>query len=262
MQTCDGKGEPTLMMDAIILAGGRGTRLSGTVPDLPKPMAPVAGRPFVSYLLNKLTSQGFMHICLSTGYKADVIERYFGPSYGGAQIAYVRETSPLGTGGAIRAALPFVGAPDVFVLNGDTIADVDLRAMYAQHKRSGDLLTVALMQVPDSARYGTVRMSAGHIERFSEKGLGGQGCINVGIYLLRRDLFDSLPLPEVFSFEKEILTDRPGDLRPGAFLSEGYFIDIGIPEDYARAQHELPLHLPGIDDSSAGPMPSPYASAR
>jgi D-glycero-alpha-D-manno-heptose 1-phosphate guanylyltransferase len=228
------------MMEAIILAGGRGTRLSNVVPDLPKPMAPVAGRPFLSYLLDMLITQGVTRICLSTCYKAEAIERYFGASFRGTKIVYAREESPLGTGGAISAALSATTARDVFVLNGDTIAQVDLSAMYMQHEGSGDQLTVALKQVSDSARYGAVSVRDGHIERFSEKGLSGSGYINVGVYLLRRDLFNAMPLPNAFSFEKQVLMDRLSDLRPGAFLSSGYFVDIGVPEDYARAQHELP----------------------
>ncbi len=229
------------MMEAIILAGGRGTRLSSVVPGLPKPMAPVAGRPFLSYLLDILAAQGFTRICLSTGYKAEEIERYFGASFRGVPLVHARELMPLGTGGAIRAALAAMTAEDVFVLNGDTIAQVELRTMYKQHEASGDQLTIALTHVSDSARYGAVAVRDGHIERFCEKGLTGRGYINAGIYLMRRGFFDIIPLPDVFSFEKEVLMDRLDEVHPGAFLSEGYFVDIGIPEDYIRAQHELPL---------------------
>jgi len=229
------------MMEAILLAGGRGTRLRSVVPDLPKPMATVAGRPFLSYLLDFIIDHGISRICFSTGYKAEAIEDYFGASLRGVAIVYAHEESPLGTGGAIRAALPFTSAPDVFVLNGDTFAQVDLKAMFDQHKSRGDRLTIALTQVPDCARYGAVSFRDGHVERFSEKGLSGAGYINAGVYLLRRDLFERFDLPDVFSFEQQVLMDHLGDLRPGVFLSSGYFLDIGIPEDYARAQQELPL---------------------
>ena len=229
------------MMEAIILAGGRGTRLHSVVPDLPKPMAPVVGRPFLSYLLDFVIDNGINRICLSTGYKAEAIEDYFGASIRGVPIVYAREESPLGTGGAVRAALPCTSALDVFVLNGDSFADVDLRAMFELHKSGRERLTIALTQVSECARYGAVAFRNRHVERFSEKGLSGAGYINAGIYLLRRDLFDALALPHVFSFEQQVLMDHLTDLRPGAFLSSGYFLDIGIPEDYVRAQQELPL---------------------
>jgi len=229
------------MMEAIILAGGRGTRLSGVVPDLPKPMASVTGRPFLSYLLDRLVAHGFTHVCLSIGYKGETIVKHFGHSFKGAQLTYACEESPLGTGGAIRAAFPCTSAASVFVFNGDTLADIDLQAMRSQHERSGDQLTVALTEVSDSARYGAVSVAKGHITGFSEKGQSGQHYINAGIYLIQRGLFNTMRLPDAFSFEKEVLMDRLGKVKPGAFLSSGYFIDIGIPEDYARAQRELPI---------------------
>lgn len=238
-------------MEAIILAGGRGTRLSSAVPDLPKPMASVAGRPFLSYLLATLVARGFTHICLSTGYKGEAILKHFGHTFEGTRLTYAREESPLGTGGAIRAAFPYTSAASVFVFNGDTLTDIDLQALQAQHERSGDQLTVALTEVCDSARYGTVSVAAEHITGFTEKGLSGRHYINAGIYLVRRGLFNTMRLPDAFSFEKEILMDHLSEVKPGAFLSSGYFIDIGIPEDYARAQRELPIIA--MQDDFAGP---------
>lgn len=215
------------MMEAIILAGGRGTRLRSVVPDLPKPMAPVAGRTFLSYLLDFVIDHGITRICLSTGYKAEAIEDYFGASLRGVSIVYAHEESPLGTGGAIRAALPSKPAPDVFVLNGDSFAQVDLRAMFEQHKSCGERLTIALTQVSECARYGAAAFRNGHVERFSEKGPSGAGYINAGIYLLRRDLFDAFALPDVFSFEQQMLMDHLSDLRaPAPFCHRATFLTL------------------------------------
>ena len=230
-------------MEAIILAGGRGTRLSSVVPNLPKPLAPVNGRPFLSYVLASLAMQGFTRICLSTGYMADAIEQQYGTNFRNMELVYVQEESPLGTGGAIRAALASTATQDIFVLNGDTLARVDFQAMMEQHRNSGDTLTIALTQVTDTARYGAVTVNDSHVTAFSEKGITGPGYINAGIYLMRRSIFTPFLLPEAFSFEQQILMEHFSALCPGAFLSSGYFIDIGVPEDYMRAQQELPVMI-------------------
>lgn len=231
-------------MEAIILAGGRGTRLSPVVPDLPKPMAPIAGKPFLSYLLQWLQKQGCTRVCLSVGYKADAIESYYKSSFQDLQIVYAREITPLGTGGAIRAALPLTHDENIFVLNGDTFAETDLKAMLAQHIGYQDVLTVALSHVPDTVRYGSVTVQDHRILGFTEKGRTGAGYINAGIYLMRRSLLEGASLPEAFSFEERILVGQCSQMKPGAFLTDGYFIDIGVPEDYARAQKELPSKMP------------------
>lgn len=227
-------------MEAIVLAGGRGTRLSGVVPHLPKPLAPIAGRPFLSYLLTMLADQGCTRICLSTGYLAETIEQQYGASFQGMGIVYARETSPLGTGGAIKAALAMTTGQEVFVVNGDTLAGIDLRRMLAQHTSTGSMLTIALMQVPDTARYGAVTTHEGLVAAFSEKGMTGPGYINAGVYLMKCGIFEPFALPESFSFERDVLMAHASTLQTRAFLSSGYFIDIGVPKDYARAQVELP----------------------
>ncbi len=227
-------------MEVIVLAGGRGTRLSSVVSELPKPMAPVAGRPFLAYLLDLLIAQGVSRICLSTGYLAGSIQGYFAGSYGDAEIVYAQEISPLGTGGAIRAALPCTTSKDVFVVNGDTLAEVDMRDMMRQHQDTRALLTVALTWATEVSRYGAVAVRDGKIEGFTEKGCIGRGYINAGVYLIRRDLFSTLLLPEVFSFEEQVLRNSLNLVRPCAYVSSGYFLDIGVPEDYIRAQSEMP----------------------
>lgn len=225
--------------ESIILAGGRGTRLSSVVPDLPKPMAPVCGRPFLDYLLQRLAAQGIERVCLSVGYLAHKIQDFYGDHFDGMKLSYSVEESPLGTGGAIRAALNFTSSEDVLILNGDTIAEVDLQAMETVHRTSERGITIALIRVPDTARYGAVQVHNGMVTGFLEKGTTGPGLINAGCYLGKRAIFDPFQLPVAFSFEQDVLVKHLGELKPAAFSSDGYFIDIGIPEDYERAQKEL-----------------------
>ncbi len=226
-------------MEAIILAGGFGTRLRGVLPDLPKPMAPIHGRPFLSILLDKLTAAGFTVAILAVGYRHEAIKEYFGNSYGTLRLDYSVEEEPLGTGGAIRLALEQTASPHVFVVNGDTYLELDYRGMLAAHLKAKTSLTVAVRTVPDSSRYGVLDIKHGHIQGFTEKGRVGPGVINGGVYLLSRNLFDCYTLPTVFSFETDLLMNHVHELRPHAFRAKGAFIDIGVPEDYARAQNLL-----------------------
>lgn len=228
-------------MEAIVLAGGRGTRLAHVVPDLPKPMAPIAGKPFLAYLLRSLKIAGFTRVVLSTGYRAAAISSYFGNNFDTLELAYCEETSPLGTGGGIRAAMRIAKEDAVFVVNGDTFVDVDYATMLREH--GSDKLAVALIPVPDVARYGAVEVADRRVSAFREKGHSGSGYINAGVYLMQRGLLEDLGLPEVFSFEQDVLMSHLNSLRPAAFAAAGYFIDIGIPEDYARAQIELPRQI-------------------
>ena len=223
-------------MQAIILAGGLGTRLRGVVPDLPKPLAPVAGRPFLAIVLEQLRTQGFASAVLSVGYRHELIRQAFGDRFGGLALGYVIEDRPLGTGGAIRLAARACSEADVFVLNGDSYADLDFADMRARHGEARVPLTVCAVEVPDAARYGRVLVHDSRITGFSEKGTAGPGLINAGIYLMRRNLLEEPELPEVFSLERDVLEARVGELRPLAYLTRGRFIDIGVPDDYARAQ--------------------------
>lgn len=230
-------------MEAIILAGGKGTRLAGVVPNLPKPMAPIAGHPFLRYLLQSLQQQGFTRVILSIGHLAIEIRNGFARWDGPLEIIFCEENEPLGTGGAIRAAMRMAQSESVFVLNGDTFATVDYMAMQEQHVAAASALSLALMPVPDTARYGAVEVEGIHVQGFSEKGRTGPGYINAGVYLMQCNLLETLDLPERFSFEEQVLMKHLHDLHPTAFLASGYFIDIGIPEDYARAQEELPREI-------------------
>jgi D-glycero-alpha-D-manno-heptose 1-phosphate guanylyltransferase len=223
-------------MQAIVLAGGLGTRLRGVVPDLPKPLAPVGGRPFLAIVLDQLRAQGFASVVLSVGYRHEPIRQALGDRYGGLVLAYVVEDRPLGTGGAIRLAARHCSEADVFVLNGDSHADLDFADMQARHGEAHASLTVCTVEVPDAARYGRVLVEDSRITGFAEKGAAGPGLINAGIYLMRRNLLEVTGFPEVFSFERDVLEARVSELRPLAYPARGRFIDIGVPEDYSRAQ--------------------------
>lgn len=223
-------------MEAIILAGGLGTRLRGVVPDLPKPLAPVAGRPFLAWLLAQLADGGVRRAVLSVGFRGERIERAFGDSFGAMTLAYVYEAEPLGTGGALRLALAATADDDVLVLNGDSFATYAPDALMAAHRAAGRPLTLVLAEVDDVGRYGEVRVAGGSVAAFAEKGGCGPGLINAGVYAVARSLLADPALPARFSFESDFLMPRVAALRPAAVVSRGLFIDIGVPDDYARAQ--------------------------
>ena len=223
-------------MQPIILAGGFGTRLRTVLPDLPKPMAPIQDQPFLAYLLLYLKSQGISHVILPVHYMAEKIMSYFQAQYAGISIQYVEEDQPLGTGGAMMNALTtYAHAKPLFVLNGDTFVKLDYQAMYAQHVNAGARLTMALRHVDDCSRYGKVMTDEQHIIEFREKGEQGPGLINAGVYLLQPDLFSKYTLPRQFSFEQDFMFPYLAEIKAQAFMANDYFIDIGIPDDYARA---------------------------
>ncbi len=228
-------------MKAVVLAGGLGTRLREKVPDLPKPMAPVAGRPFLEYLLDHLVAAGVSEVILSVGYRAEAIQAYFGGDHRGMALRYAIEAEPLGTGGAIVHALRGEGPEPVLLLNGDTFLNIDLAALIRWYQAAPSQVAMVLRQTPDVSRYGAVELAGDRVARFAEKGRAGPGLINAGIYLLMPELFAAMGLPERFSFEAEILQRHCDTLRPRAYVTDAYFIDIGVPEDFDRAQRELPV---------------------
>jgi D-glycero-alpha-D-manno-heptose 1-phosphate guanylyltransferase len=225
-------------MEAIVLAGGFGTRLRSVVADVPKPMAPVGGRPFLSYILARLARQGITRTVLSVGYKADDIVSYFRGSHEGMRIGYARESVPLGTGGGIRLALAEVEDDHAVILNGDTFLDVDIAALESQWRARGNPIIVG-RDVPDASRYGRLQIAGGRVTGFLP-GAPGPAVVNAGCYVFPRGLFDGEDLPQAFSLEADYLATAVGRRRFDTFVCDGYFIDIGIPEDYARAQVELP----------------------
>lgn len=230
-------------MKAIILAGGLGTRLRERVSDRPKPMAPVAGRPFLSYLLSRISRAGFEEAILSVGYRWQAIYDYFGDTFFENKkklpLRYVVEHEPLGTGGAIFLASQ--GLTDPFaVFNGDTLLDFDLVDLQQRHGLNKTSLTMVLRKVEDTSRYGAVQVQNDIVVGFNEKGLSGPGFINAGIYVLPPEIFSRYNLTGKFSLENDLLQAHCTELRPYAHQVTSYFIDIGIPEDYDRAQRELP----------------------
>jgi len=230
-------------MKAIILAGGFGTRLRERVPDLPKPMAPVAGRPFLEYVLDRLIAGGVRDIMLSVGYQADAIQSHFGRSYQSATVDYAIEHDPLGTGGAIAHAVRRLGDGPVLVLNGDTFLDIDYGEFIRWHGRQAAQVSMVLREVPDVGRYGSVLVSGGRVAGFLEKGKSGPGLINAGVYIVHPGIFAAFGLSGTFAFEADLLQRHCDALSPAAFLTDAYFIDIGVPDDYDRAQVELPARF-------------------
>ena len=225
-------------MECVVLAGGMGTRLRSVVAELPKCLAPVAGRPFLAWLLDDLRGAGFDHIILSLGYRHEAVEDWVATLPGRDSITFVVEKEPLGTGGGVRLALEQAREERVFVLNGDTYFGVDFRAMQSFHLQSGAKATLALKPMRDFDRYGEVLCDEdGSVTAFREKQPCAAGLINGGIYLLRRDALRAMP--ERFSLEKDYFEPLAAAGALAGFRSDGYFIDIGIPEDYARAQRDF-----------------------
>lgn len=225
-------------MEAVVLAGGAGTRLRHVLPDLPKPMAPVAGRPFLEFLLASLARKGFHRAVLSLGYMADKVVAYFGDHFSGMDLIYEIEQTPLGTGGGTRQALALCSADHVFVFNGDTYLDLEVADVEAHWQTHREPIVVAC-EVPNTARYGRLISSGGYVVAFTEKGPSGRGLINAGCYVLPPGILGGFAPGQPFSLETDFLAKWVEGQRLGLFVSQGRFIDIGTPEDYARAQIEL-----------------------
>lgn len=225
-------------MEAIVLAGGMGTRLRTVVTDLPKPMAPVAGRPFLELLLRSLASKGFTRVILSTGYMAEKISGHFGSCFAGVELDYSVELNPLGTGGAVSQAARLVREDHFFVFNGDTFLDLDARVVDAIWQRTRKPVIVA-REVEDTERYGRLDSAQGHVIRFAEKGKAGPGLINAGCYVFHADQFSAVEPGARFSLETDFLAPLVERTTVALYVATSLFIDIGIPSDYARAQHLL-----------------------
>jgi len=227
-------------MESIILAGGFGKRLQNVISDIPKPMADIDGRPFLSFLLDYLTNQRVKKVLFSVGYKHEIIENYFGFKYKDIEIEYILEKEPLGTGGAIREALEYARNNDVTVINGDTFFDINLLEMFEFHRKKNSLLTVAVKRMQNCSRYGSVFIQNNKIIHLEEKSLSRSGIINGGIYAINKTISDFLNRYSVpFSFEKDFMQKNTQriDIRP--YISDAYFVDIGIPEDYEKAKNEV-----------------------
>ena len=227
--------------EAIILCGGKGTRLQTMVRDVPKPLAQVSGRPFLEYIMEQLSDWGIKHALLSTGHLANKIKAHFGNHYQGIDITYVHEGSPLGTGGAMALASTFLynntDRKPVIVMNGDSYCQVDFASASLSHTDSRLPITFVLSEVPDVNRYGAVELKInGSINTFEEKGKRtGPGLINAGIYFIKPSLLKTIPLGQKLSFEHDVLPDWI-DNGINGFVSNGTFIDIGTPESFSHAQ--------------------------
>jgi len=240
-----------LIKEAIILAGGFGTRLRDAIPDLPKCMAPVNGRPFLFYVINYLRSQGIEKFIFSLGYKHEIIEAYLNAEFPTLDFQCLIEKEPLGTGGAILASCYKTSEQTVLVLNGDTIFKVDLKKAFANHVKHDSDCTLLLKPMDDFDRYGVVELNEDDsIKSFKEKKFYKNGLINGGVYILNTEQFLAEELPGKFSFERDYLEKYFATRKIYGSVQDEYFIDIGIPEDYFRVQQELkqpPLDLKLID---------------
>jgi D-glycero-alpha-D-manno-heptose 1-phosphate guanylyltransferase len=222
-------------MEVIVLAGGMGTRLRQIVNNVPKPMAPVNGEPFLKYILDWISQYNVSSIILSVGYKGDIIENYVGSLYNNIPISYAVETTPLGTGGGIALAMAIASTKHVVVINGDTYFPVNLNAFYEQHMLYKGKITLALKRMENFDRYGTVDLNEHTVNSFNEKQYCNKGLINGGIYTVDKQIFSENKLPEVFSFESEVLEKLSGTDQIKGVVFDEAFIDIGIPEDYKKA---------------------------
>ena len=226
---------------AMILAGGLGTRLRSVYADGPKTMAPVAGRPFLEYLLRDLKCAGILRVILCTGYKSSMIADWLGNGASfGLEVEYSAEPQPLGTGGAVRHAACSVSGTDAFfLLNGDSLLQTDYESMYKHHFATGAAITMGVCRVDDVARYGSVDMADdGRILGFNEKAINSAprpGYINGGVYVVRTSILESMP-QGVLSLEREVFPVFMDKGIYGFKTAGGYFIDIGVPADYERAQ--------------------------
>ena len=225
-------------LPAILLVGGKGTRLQSVVSSKPKPLAVVGGNPFLELLVMQLRNQGIRRLIMSTGYLAEQIEEAFGDGRRwGVEIRYSREAQPLGTAGAVRFAEGLLDqSADFLVLNGDSFIELDLPEFVRFHRQHQGVASMAVRKVPDAARFGTVELGdGGRVAGFREKtGSTLPGLINAGVYAFKRSILERIP-QGIASFEKDVF---PALLNKGIYALEeqGIFIDIGTPQDYAYAQ--------------------------
>lgn len=224
-------------MECIILAGGMGTRLQSVVADLPKCMAPVNGLSFLHYTFNYLEQQNCTKVILSLGYKHEDVIKWLATQNRTFSIDYVIEQEPLGTGGGIMLAMQKATEHHIVVLNGDTMFRVDLLAMQEFHLAKAAVATLALKPMTNFERYGVVRVNEkSTIIAFEEKKQYAEGMINGGVYILNKKAITDKSLPERFSLEQDFFEATVTEGNMYGFVSNEYFIDIGIPSDYEKAQ--------------------------
>jgi len=229
-------------MQAVVLAGGEGTRLRPLTLTTPKPVMPLAGRPFLSFMLDWAHGHGVDEVILSCGFMSDAVKSVLGDIYDGMRLRHVIEEEPLGTAGPVRLAYDEGLLEErLLVLNGDVLTDIDLTGELEQHERTGARATLALYPVDDTSSYGVVPTDdEGRVEAFIEKGSGDAPTnrINAGAYVLDRDVVESIPAGRAVSFEREIFPSLVGNGLYG-YDAAGYWIDIGTPERYLEATWDL-----------------------
>jgi len=227
--------------EAIILAGGKGTRLKEVVHDMPKVMAPVNGRPFLEYLLDYLNEYIIEYVVISVGYMQERIINHFGSRYKNIKIKYAIEQEPLGTGGGIKKAFEYIEGNKAFVFNGDTMFRINMIRHYDLHMIHQTDFSIILREVEDVSRYGSVELDEDKkIIKFNEKGENrGKGLINGGVYLINKRFFNKNPLPDKFSIEKDCFEALADTGQFYGITCKQYFLDIGIPEDYQKAQDDF-----------------------
>ena len=226
--------------EAIILAGGLGTRLRSVVSQLPKCMAPVAGKPFLHYVIKHLQTQGVEKFIFSIGYLSEAIENFLAKDYSFLDYQLSVEEEPLGTGGAIYLACKKASTENVLAFNGDTLFTADINSLLNFHKKNNAECSLALKPMQQFDRYGVVQLDENNcISSFKEKKYYNSGLINGGAYVINKDKFLSRSFPEKFSFEKDYLEALVNEKKFYGLEQDSYFIDIGIPEDFERAQKEL-----------------------
>ncbi len=220
-------------MQVIILCGGLGTRLKTVVSNVPKPMAPIQGTPFMQLQLDRISNFDVDKVVFATGYKKEIIRDYFGDKYKGMELNYSEEDSPLGTGGALKKALTYIDEDCALVMNGDVFLDIDLNEFMEEHKKYNAWETMALKPMTNFSRYGNVIIQDGKMVEFREKEPTEKGLVNIGCFIVRKDIFDAFPeLGDKFSHEIDYMSKQANKREHRPFIYNGYFVDIGIPEDY------------------------------
>jgi D-glycero-alpha-D-manno-heptose 1-phosphate guanylyltransferase len=228
------------MREAIILAGGFGTRLKKIIDNIPKPMAPIGEKPFLQIILDNLLGKKFNHIVLCVGYKYDVIQKYFGDNYKGIKITYSIENNPLGTGGAIKKGLKYCKNDFIYVFNGDTYIEIDTELIEKKYDSSINCMIVGV-RVEDAERYGKILIKDNFLTGFEEKGIKGSGVINAGCYVFQKNELESYSIETNFSIEYDYFIKNYATKKIPVIITNSKFIDIGIPEDYEKAQLELKI---------------------
>jgi D-glycero-alpha-D-manno-heptose 1-phosphate guanylyltransferase len=232
-----------MITEAIVLAGGIGSRLRPVVADLPKCLAFVDGRPFLYFIIEYLKRNGITNFIFSLGYKSEAVQAFLESNLLKDEYILAVEEEPLGTGGAIQFAANSANQKNSIVVNGDTFFDVDLKALSSFHKDKNAECTVCLKPMEQFSRYGVVELDEQNtIISFKEKQFFNEGLINGGVYVLNKERFLQHNLPEKFSFEKDYLERFITHQQIKGLIQDKYFIDIGVPEDYAKAQTEMKLY--------------------